>query len=62
MTVVYQIDHGRRRLLDRARDRTIQSLDSFFDMLGEVARSLRSDRGTRQPTMAREKTSMTKAT
>ncbi len=35
MTLVYQIDHGRRRLLHIARDRTTASFNSFFDMLGE---------------------------
>jgi len=35
LTLVYQIDHGRRRLLHIARDRTAKSFHSFFDMLGE---------------------------
>ena len=35
MTLVYQLDHGRRRLLHIARDRTIASFNGFFDMLGE---------------------------
>jgi transposase len=35
MTLVYQIDHGRRRLLHVAKDRTMASFNSFFDMLGE---------------------------
>jgi transposase len=35
MTLVYQIDHGRRRLLHIAKDRTIGSFNSFFDMLGD---------------------------
>ena len=42
LTLVYQIDHGRRRLLHVARDRTTQSFNSFFDMLGkERAEKLR---------------------
>ena len=36
LTLVYQLDHGRRRLLHIARDRTAASFHSFFDMLGEV--------------------------
>jgi transposase len=35
LTLVYQLDHGRRRLLHVARDRTAASFHSFFDMLGE---------------------------
>ncbi len=35
LTVVYQIDEGSRRLLWVARERTEQSLQGFFDMLGE---------------------------
>jgi transposase len=35
LTLVYQIDHGQRRLLHIARDRTMQSFNAFFDMLGE---------------------------
>lgn len=35
LTLVYQLDHGRRRLLHIARDRTATSFHSFFDMLGE---------------------------
>jgi transposase len=35
LTLVYQIDNGRRRLLHIARDRTAASFHSFFDMLGE---------------------------
>lgn len=35
LTLVYQLDHGRRRLLHIARDRTASSFNSFFDMLGE---------------------------
>ena len=35
LTLVYQIDHGCRRLLHIARDRTAASFDAFFDMLGE---------------------------
>ncbi|MGH3905625.1 MAG: ISL3 family transposase [Pseudonocardiaceae bacterium] len=34
LTLVYQIDHGSRRLLHIARDRTAESFRSFFDMLG----------------------------
>lgn len=39
ITVVYQIDRGRRRLLWVARKRTKKSLSAFFDLLGE-SRSL----------------------
>ena len=35
LTMVYQIDHGRRRLLHISRTRTAKSFHSFFDMLGE---------------------------
>jgi transposase len=35
LTLVYQLDHGRRRLLHIARTRTANSFNSFFDMLGE---------------------------
>lgn len=35
LTLVYQLDHGRRRLLHIARDRTTKSFNTFFDMLGE---------------------------
>lgn len=35
VTLVYQIDHGRRRLLHVAKQRTAASFHSFFDMLGE---------------------------
>jgi transposase len=35
LTLVYQLDHGRRRLLHIARDRTAKSFHTFFDMLGE---------------------------
>jgi transposase len=35
LTLVYQIDHGRRRLLHIAERRTTESFNSFFDMLGE---------------------------
>jgi transposase len=35
LTLVYQIDHGRRRLLHIAKDRTAASFGKFFDMLGE---------------------------
>jgi transposase len=35
MTLVYQLDHGRKRLLHIARDRTAKSFHSFFDMLGD---------------------------
>jgi transposase len=35
LTLVYQIDHGCRRLLHIAKDRTIGSFNSFFDMLGD---------------------------
>jgi transposase len=36
LTLVYQIDHGCRRLLHISRDRTAKSFNSFFDMLGEA--------------------------
>jgi transposase len=35
LTLVYQIDHGHRRLLHIARDRTAKSFHTFFDMLGD---------------------------
>lgn len=35
LTLVYQIDHGCRRLLHVARDRTAASFNTFFDMLGD---------------------------
>jgi hypothetical protein len=35
LTLVYQIDHGCKRLLHVARDRTVGSFNAFFDMLGE---------------------------
>ena len=35
LTVVYRIDKGARRLLWVARDRTEDSLSTFFDFLGE---------------------------
>jgi transposase len=35
VTLVYQIDQGRRRLLHIAKQRTAASFHSFFDMLGE---------------------------
>lgn len=35
LTLVYQLDHGRRRLLHVARDRTKASFNTFFDMLGD---------------------------
>jgi transposase len=35
LTLVYQLDHGRRRLLHIARTRTAAAFNSFFDMLGE---------------------------
>jgi transposase len=34
LTLVYQLDHGSRRLLHVCRDRTAASFNSFFDMLG----------------------------
>lgn len=34
LTLVYQIDHGRRRLLHIAKKRTAESFSKFFDMLG----------------------------
>jgi hypothetical protein len=36
LTLVYQIDHGCRRLLWIGRDRTQQTFNAFFDMLGEA--------------------------
>lgn len=36
LTLVYQIDHGCRRLLHISRDRTAKSFGTFFDMLGEA--------------------------
>ena len=35
LTLVYQLDHGCRRLLFAAQRRTAESFNSFFDMLGE---------------------------
>ncbi|MSP63426.1 MAG: hypothetical protein EXR72_24400 [Myxococcales bacterium] len=35
LTLVYQIDRRRRRLLHVAKERTMKSFNSFFDMLGE---------------------------
>ena len=35
LTLVYQLDHGCRRLLHVARDRTAASFNAFFDMLGD---------------------------
>lgn len=35
LTLVYQIDHGCRRLLHIARDRKATSFNAFFDMLGD---------------------------
>jgi len=35
LTLVYQLDHGRRRLLHIAQQRTAASFRAFFDMLGE---------------------------
>ena len=35
LTLVYQIDHGCKRLLHVARDRTVGSFNTFFDMLGD---------------------------
>lgn len=34
LTMVYQLDHGCRRLLHISRERTIASFNTFFDMLG----------------------------
>lgn len=36
LTLVYQIDHGCRRLLHIAKDRRGSSFNTFFDMLGEA--------------------------
>ena len=36
LTMVYQLDGHRRRLLHIARDRTQQSFNTFFDMLGDA--------------------------
>lgn len=41
VTVVYQIDEHRKRLLWIGKDRTKATLDSFFDMFGSRARWLR---------------------
>jgi transposase len=42
LTLVYQIDHGCRRLLHISRDRTAASFNTFFDMLGDQrARQIR---------------------
>ena len=35
LTLVYQLDHGRRRLLHIAKQRTAASFNTFFDMLGD---------------------------
>lgn len=35
LTLVYQLDHGCRRLLHISRDRTTTSFNAFFDMLGQ---------------------------
>jgi transposase len=35
LTLVYQIDHRRRRLLHIAKERTAKSFETFFDMLGD---------------------------
>jgi transposase len=40
-TMVYQIDHGCRRLLWLGRDRTAATLEGFFDELGERSTALR---------------------
>lgn len=40
LTVVYQIDKGARRLLWVGKERTEESLNGFFDMLGEQRSSL----------------------
>ena len=36
LTLVYQLDHGQRRLLHIAKERTTASFNSFFDMLGQA--------------------------
>lgn len=36
LTLVYQLDHGCRRLLWIGRDRTQQTFNAFFDVLGEA--------------------------
>ena len=36
LTLVYQIDHGCRRLLHIAKDRRAKSFHAFFDMLGDA--------------------------
>ena len=36
LTLVYQLDHGCRRLLWIGRERTQQTFNAFFDMLGEA--------------------------
>jgi transposase len=35
LTLVYQLDHGCRRLLHISKDRTAKSFHTFFDLLGE---------------------------
>lgn len=35
LTLVYQLDHGRKRLLHIARHRTAAAFNEFFDLLGE---------------------------
>lgn|SRR5690606_12858449 len=35
LTLVYQLDHGCKRLLHISKDRTAASFNSFFDMLGD---------------------------
>jgi len=40
LTLVYQLDHGCKRLLWVGRDRTEQSLRGFFEMLGEKRSAL----------------------
>ena len=36
LTLVYQLDHGKRRLLWIGKDRTEKTLDGFFDHFGQV--------------------------
>jgi hypothetical protein len=53
LTLVYQLDHGRRRLLHIARERTAKSFHGFFDMLGdERSKAIHRGQRTRTPGQA----------
>src|SRR5690606_22528396 len=41
LTLVYQIDAGRKRLLWVGQERTVATLEKFFDLLGEQAAQLK---------------------